>query len=57
MRDKCIVKELDADEARLKTSEYAILAGLVIATTVVVLASLGAWIFSMVQMIQGAVSA
>ncbi len=57
MRGKCIVKELDADEARLKTSEYAVLAGLVIAATVVVLASLGAWIFSMVQMIQGAVSA
>ena len=54
MRVKCIAKQLDADEPKLKTVEYAILAGLVIATTVVVIAAIGAWILSTLQMVLGA---
>jgi len=54
MRVKCIARRLDADEPKLETVEYAILAGLVIATTVVVIAAIGAWILSTLQMVLGA---
>ena len=54
---KRIEERLVADEATLKPVEYVVIAGLVVVATVVVLGSIGVWIFSTLQTVVGALGA
>ncbi len=57
MKVKYIVKQLVADEAGLETVEYAIITGLVVAATILVIASIGAWVLNTFVTVQGALGA
>ncbi len=57
MSVRYFVKRLVADEAGLETVEYAIITGLVVAATIVVLAAIGSWVLSTFQTVQGALGA
>ncbi len=57
MSVKCIVKQLVADEAALETVEYAIITGLIVGATILVIAAIGAWVLSTFQTVQGTLGA
>ena len=52
MSVKCLVKQLVADETGLETVEYAIITGLVVGATILVIASIGAWVLNTFQTVQ-----
>ena len=49
--------QLIVDESGLETVEYAIITGLVVAATILVIASIGAWVLSTFQTVQGTLGA
>ena len=51
------VRQLVVDEAGLETVEYAIITGLVVAGTILVIASIGAWVLSTFQTVQSTLGA
>ena len=51
------VRQLVVNEAGLETVEYAIITGLVVAATILVIASIGAWVLATFQTVQGALGA
>ncbi len=51
------VRQLVIDEAGLETVEYAIITGLVVAATILVIASIGAWVLNTFTTVQGALGA
>ena len=57
MSVKCMLSRLVADEAGLETVEYAIITGLVVSATILVIASIGAWVLSTFQTAQALLGA
>ena len=57
MSVKCLVKQLVADETGLETVEYAIITGLVVGATILVIASIGAWVLNTFQTVQNTLGA
>ena len=51
------VRQLVVNEAGLETVEYAIITGLVVAATILVIASIGAWVLTTFQTVQGTLGA
>ena len=51
------VRQLVVNEAGLETVEYAIITGLVVAATILVIASIGAWVLTTFQTVQGVLGA
>ena len=51
------VRQLVVDEAGLETVEYAIITGLVVAATILVIASFGAWVLATFQTVQSTLGA
>ena len=51
-----IVKRFVADESGLETVEYAIITGLIVAATITVIASIGAWVLATFQTLDAALS-
>ncbi len=49
--------QLIVDESGLETVEYAIITGLVVAATILVIASIGAWVLSTFQTVQSTLGA